>query len=245
MTDSTIRTEAAARVGFEPAALAPWWHTAVVLLLLLAMVGFAYLGSLHDAGRAPHRLIGYLVTMAAEWLIFGFIALGARWGGPSLAVLAGRFSPEWRSVRRDLLVAAAYLVVANIVLGWVEFGLGHVMKAGSSEALKRLLPHTMTENAVFLLLALTAGICEEMIFRGYLQRQFSGWTGNATAGIVLQGIAFGAAHAYQGKVQIIVIAVYGCMFGCLAWWRKSLRPGMTAHFLQDAFGGLVLAKFMK
>jgi hypothetical protein len=43
--------------------------------------------------------------------------------------------------------------------------------------------------------------------------------------------------------MMIVIAVYGCMFGSLAWWRKSLRPGMMAHFIQDAIGGLVLAKF--
>ena len=64
------------------------------------------------------------------------------------------------------------------------------------------------------------------------------------AGIVLQGVVFGLAHAYQGPIQIIVIVVFGCMFGLLAHWRKSLRPGMTAHFLQDAVGGLVLAHFM-
>jgi membrane protease YdiL (CAAX protease family) len=93
-------------------------------------------------------------------------------------------------------------------------------------------------------LALTAGICEETIFRGYLQRQFTAWTRNAAAGIVLQGVVFGAAHAYQGLNQVILIAVYGCLFGLLALWRKSLRPGMMAHFVQDAIGGLMLAKYL-
>jgi membrane protease YdiL (CAAX protease family) len=44
--------------------------------------------------------------------------------------------------------------------------------------------------------------------------------------------------------MVIVIAVYGCMFGMLTWWRKSLRPGMAAHFIQDAIGGLALARFI-
>ena len=100
------------------------------------------------------------------------------------------------------------------------------------------------ESALFLLLALTAGICEEMIFRGYLQRQFTAWTGSTAAGIVLQGIVFGAAHAYQGLSMVFIISVYGCMFGLLAWWRKSLRPGMMAHFIQDAVSGLVLARYV-
>jgi membrane protease YdiL (CAAX protease family) len=61
----------------------------------------------------------------------------------------------------------------------------------------------------------------------------------------LQAIAFGAAHTYQGTTGIIVIVFFGCMFGWLAWWRKSLRPGILAHFLQDGIGGLALARFMK
>jgi membrane protease YdiL (CAAX protease family) len=41
--------------------------------------------------------------------------------------------------------------------------------------------------------------------------------------------------------MIIIISVYGVLFGLLAAWRKSLRPGMIAHFLQDGVGGLLLA----
>jgi uncharacterized membrane protein len=42
--------------------------------------------------------------------------------------------------------------------------------------------------------------------------------------------------------QVVIIAVYGCMFGLMALWRQSLRPGMIAHFVQDAVGGLLLAR---
>jgi hypothetical protein len=38
---------------------------------------------------------------------------------------------------------------------------------------------------------------------------------------------------------MLVIMVHGCLLGVLAWWRKSLRPGMLAHGIQDSLGGVV------
>jgi uncharacterized protein len=244
MGDPAAET-ASSEAGPKSVALAPAWHTAIVLLLFAALAAAALRGGHRPAAQIHHRLLGYAISMAAEWLIFGFIAIGPLWYGPSLKALAGRFSPNLRSVALDLGIAVAYLVVANYLLAALGIVLGHFMKSGVTESLKNALPRTVLEDAVFLLVALTAGICEEMIFRGYLQHQITGWTRNAAVGIVLQGVLFGVAHAYQGTSQIIVIAFFGCMFGWLAWWRRSLRPGILAHFLQDAIGGLVLAKFIK
>jgi membrane protease YdiL (CAAX protease family) len=42
--------------------------------------------------------------------------------------------------------------------------------------------------------------------------------------------------------MMVVISLYGILFGLLAFWRKSLRPGMIAHFVQDGVGGLLLAR---
>ena len=39
---------------------------------------------------------------------------------------------------------------------------------------------------------------------------------------------------------MLLIGIYGLMFGLLAWWRNSLRPGMMAHAWHDAFSGVVL-----
>ena len=62
----------------------------------------------------------------------------------------------------------------------------------------------------------------------------------AEAMIIAQGVLFGAAHGYQGTKLMFTIGVYGALFGILAAWRKSLRPGMMAHFLQDFISGLLL-----
>jgi len=64
-------------------------------------------------------------------------------------------------------------------------------------------------------------------------------TKNIPAGIVLSAAAFGAAHAYQGFQHALQIGFLGLMGGILAYWCKSVRPGMIAHTLQDVLGGFI------
>ena len=86
----------------------------------------------------------------------------------------------------------------------------------------------------------TAGLCEEITFRGYLQRQFAVVTNSMLAGVLISAGVFGASHGYEGLARMVLIGIYGLMFGLLAWWRKSLRPGMIAHAWHDAFSGAAL-----
>jgi membrane protease YdiL (CAAX protease family) len=60
----------------------------------------------------------------------------------------------------------------------------------------------------------------------------------------MQGLVFGLAHGYQGRI-ILVIIFYGWLLGTFVTWRKSLLPAMIAHGVQDAAGGLVPFFFMK
>jgi len=222
----------------QPAAssVAPAWHTVGVLLLLVGMVCLE--------GHARLRLPVYLFIIAGEWLVFLFIWLGSRWGGASLRTLAGDFAPTWRSILRDLGLAIAFLILANVFLGLVSSLLSRFLQGPSKEAMRAFLPQGSLESAVFLLLTITAGICEETIFRGYLQRQFTRWTKSAALGIALQGILFGGYHAPLGLVSVITNAVCGALlYGTLAAWRRSLRPGMIAHTVGDAVGALVLARY--
>ena len=64
-------------------------------------------------------------------------------------------------------------------------------------------------------------------------------TKSVPAGIIFPAVAFGVAHSYQGLARASMIAVMGAMSGILAYWCRSVRPGMIAHALQDLLGGLV------
>ncbi len=97
---------------------------------------------------------------------------------------------------------------------------------------------------MWIALSITAGVCEEVIYRNYLQRQMMALTRSIPAGIVLSAVAFGAAHAYQGLQRASVIAASALLFGLLAQKRGTVRPGMIAHSLQDAIAPL-LVKLMR
>jgi hypothetical protein len=105
-----------------------------------------------------------------------------------------------------------------------------------------MLPKTWIELIAWVFLSITGGFCEEVIFRGYLQRQLSALTHSVVIGIVIQALVFGLAHGYQGWKLMSLITLYGACFGVLAHWRRSLRPGIIGHALQDIAGGF-LARF--
>ncbi len=221
--------------------IAPLWHTLVIVLILL---GFSALGARSHSAFGTRRhghVVGYLIAATFEWAMVGLVWLGLKLHGNRLSSLLGERWSRWSRVLRDLGLAFIFLVVSNIILGV----LAHWLKATPNQAIRGLFPQGMAETITFIFLALTAGICEEIICRGYLQQQFAALTKSASAGVLIQGIIFGAAHGYQGPRYMIMISVYGCLFGGMAHWRRSLLPGMVAHFLQDGLLGLLVGRAMK
>jgi membrane protease YdiL (CAAX protease family) len=103
----------------------------------------------------------------------------------------------------------------------------------SNQSIGYLLPRSSREFFLWICLSVIAGICEEAVFRGYLQRQFSALTRSVPLGIVLSSVAFEAVHAYQGLPRAIVIAASAILYGVMAEWRGTVRPGMIAHAFQD------------
>lgn len=229
-----------AQTGAPHVAAAPAWHTAVVIVVMLA-VSILGARTRNLPGVSGHgRIGGYVLVMIFEWGTAGFIWWALRRRGLKVSDLIGGSWARPRLVLLDIGLAVGFLLVSAVVLN----GLGYLLKAVPNQAMRNMFPQGLAQVAVYLLLVVTAGFCEELIFRGYLQRQFTALTQTAAGGIVLQGILFGASHGYQGWRFMSLITVFGIMFGLLALWRGTLRPGMIAHFLQDGVGGLLASRFL-
>jgi len=213
------------------------WHTFLLLGIIAGWSGLAYFSA--EAMRAapnPSRVPMYLRTTGMEWVLTGYVVWGVRRHGGTIHELIGGRWTRVRDFFRDVGIAAVFWLGAILVLKAVAVAVG---TTNGYAALKFLLPQGRTEMALWVVMSLTAGFCEELIFRGYLQRQFAAWTGSAAAGIVLSALAFGAGHVYQSGKSTVVLFVFGLLFGGLAQWRRSLRPGMMAHAWQDTLAGLV------
>lgn len=207
------------------------WH---MLLVLCVQAYLSYRGSSRATHMlaSPDRIRLYERTILFEWLVLGLVVIGVWLHGSSLDSV---FGERWRSVRhfaRDLGIGILFLFAAIVV--------GSVLSHGiEGSAARVILPLTRAEMLIWVALSVTAGICEEALYRGYLQKQFIAITRSVPAGILLSAVLFGMAHAYQGLGQALQIAVLGAMGGVLAYWCKSVRPGMIAHALQDVLGGLM------
>jgi len=222
-----------ARESFRP--IASPAHTLLILSLqgVVAYLGKMRVEQLREAVSVDHVRL-YERTILSEWLALGLVLIGVWLHHSSLTTV---FGERWRSVRQvltDTGVAIVFLICSIAVLS--IFG-AHGKAPDTSTQF--LLPHGGLESTLWTLMSLTAGICEEAIFRGYLQRQFVAFTRSAAIGISLSAVAFGAAHAYQGLRHAMQIAILGAMLGALAWYRKSVRPGMISHAMQDILAILV------
>ena len=227
--------------------IAPLWHTAMLVIVILI---FSTLGSnrQHLVTTSRTRVLQYLLTLVWEWMLFAFCIWGARKSGTSLRQIVGGRWREIEDVLIDVLTAAGFWVAAMVALAFAA-RLLNLTGGNQLEEVRRqigfLVPRSTLETALWILLSMTAGFCDEIIFRGYLQRQMAALTGNVWAGIAVSGLIFGCAHGYEGAGRMVLVGIYGMMFGLLAHFRRSLRPGMIAHAFHDGIMGVALRFFLK
>jgi uncharacterized protein len=218
-------------------------HTLVVLVVGVAWAyGGTVLAARFGSALHPHRVLAYLLGIGQEWLMFALILWGVLRARMPLSCVIGERWHSRRELLRDIGIAAAFWVAALPALYALRMLFGANRWGPEVWA---LLPRGALEIALWIAVSVTAGICEETAFRGYLQRQLMVMTGSRSAGMLLAAAAFGLAHLYQGWRMAIVVGLYGLMFGGLAYWRGTVRPGMVAHAWQDALVGVLAAIFLR
>jgi uncharacterized protein len=101
-----------------------------------------------------------------------------------------------------------------------------------------LLPRTAGERLGFVLVSLTAGICEEVLYRGFVTWYCAAWTGLIVA-VPLSAVLFGIAHVYQGVRQVPRTALMGLGLAGVVIAGGSLWPAVVLHAVIDIVGGEV------
>jgi membrane protease YdiL (CAAX protease family) len=213
--------------------IAPLWHSLGLLIILLAFVLGTFRWQSHSlaAGEQHHgNVLHYLIVIVSEWAMALYIWLGGLIPGATRLrdIIGGRWT-NIKQVLRDIAIAAAFWIVF-VVVG--ELG-GLVLRPSHAGSLEFVNPLGATEVTLWVIMSMTAGFCEELVFRGYLQKQFLALTGSATIAVLAQAVLFGIVHWYQGVKLVILISVLGLLYGILAQWRKSLRPGIISHAWSD------------
>jgi len=189
------------------------------------------------SGEARVRF--YRLSLAFEWTWALVVLLIVVLGGPSLAELGLRWeAPPARVI--GFVVAAVLGSLMPLAIFWVRSRKPGGPAVGESmrrmlEPVGALLPDTPKERRLFGVLVVTAGVCEELLFRGfllfYLQEVFPGlplW-----AAVVGSSAVFGIAHLYQGLGGVLGTAGFGAAMAVLYVASGSLIVPILLHALLD------------
>jgi hypothetical protein len=181
------------------------------------------MGSSHP--RAGHLLL-YSLAIAFEWAVF---AVSLWNSNAAFGRYVARVFEDPRSLWLDILVAL--LLCAIVFL--LESLMVRVLGRTGWVSLEGMRPNNGLEIAAWIVAAISAGISEETVFRGYLQQQFTAWTGHVGVGILGQAAIFGLVHEYEGWKNMVLIFALGGILGVSARLRKGLRANMMAHAGMD------------
>jgi uncharacterized protein len=229
----------------EPRGARSVWHYVYTLAVVAAMVFMSFAGA-HQQGQFAQKrghVLFYVLTIGTEVVLLGIAYLGMRLSRMKLRdVIGGRWN-SFEAFRVDVGIAFLFWIVSYLVLIGLALAMHQINPGAVDEGKKTiqlLAPHGALELLLWISMSVVAGFVEEIVFRGYFQLQFASLLRNVWAGMFVSAAIFGLSHAYEGRQRMLLIFVYGAMFGTLAILRRSLRPGMMAHAWHDSFEGIIL-----
>jgi len=178
------------------------------------------------------RLHHYRRGIRGEWIGVGLVAVIGLLAGRSAASIGLQWPDEWGLTVVLLLEVGLLLAVSTVFMRRPQF----------RDALRRqaqgfvaLLPRTHAERWTFAALAVTAGICEEILFRGF-GFAYVRWLwpdASNTWVIVITSLGFGLAHLYQGVRGVALTGLAGIALASFTTSTGSLVAAIVAHAMID------------
>ena len=225
----------------------PWdiWLIFFVLGVILPWRGRARIKKLL---ALPHvttaeRLALYASTIAFQWVAVA-VAGWRAWAH-------GFTSRELGLVINDpVKIGAIGVLGAASIAGLQWLNLRRMGRSSSPlrtplQALaERILPQSRLELIPFFALAVTAGVCEEFLYRGFAMAVFLRWGLPPWIAVVASSLLFGLAHLYQGRGGFVSTTILGLLFGATRAAVVSLVPVMLWHIGVDLAAGIAGPKYL-
>lgn len=223
-------------------------HHALFLFLLVVAPAWDY----YDTRRvkrnptSPEKIRYYKTLCAWLWAasIVAIVAVGWR---PLSTIHPAPQDMGWllQHIWVRYIVAVVLFAIAGVVV-WTYLAVlikrlrNEPRKYAGADLMQKvsyayLIPATRAERRWWVLIGLTAGICEEILFRGFLLHYLHAfpWQLDLTLALVASAIIFGLQHLYQGANGVVATALMGALFAVLFVLSRSLLLPMLLHAALD------------
>jgi membrane protease YdiL (CAAX protease family) len=224
------------------------WDVVLILLVLGVVVpwrGFVRMRQLLAKPQvgSSERIVIYLGTIAFQWVA----ALVAAWRASAHGWTKFELGLVLRGDRNALvagIVGAAVVALLQSVNLRRMSRLPTESRARLGALAERILPQTPRERPLFVLLALTAGGCEEFLYRGFAMTAFSRAGLPVWSSILISSVLFGLGHLYQGGRGAAGTAILGIALGMARTAFGSILPVACWHAAADVVAGMAGAKYL-
>jgi len=225
----------------------PWdiWLIFLVLGLVLPWRGRARMKKLLALPQVStmERLTLYASTIAFQWFAVAVVAWRASAHGFTASQLGLTIHDRTR-----ILVASIAGTATIAALQWLNLrrvGRIPVGARGPIQAIaERILPQSTVELLPYLALAITAGLCEEFLYRGFAMAVLEQVGLQTWAVVLLSSALFGLAHSYQGRGGIVMTMLIGIILALGRITFDSLIPAIFWHSAVDVVAGTVGPRYL-
>lgn len=193
---------------------------------------------------SEHKLRYYKTICTSLWIAsaLAVVALGFRplfTTSPLRGDISWLLPHPWVRYLVEALIAILAIITVVLPIGIIIWKkLTRRQRKYSSAALKSFgyfFPATWTERRWWVFVSISAGVCEEILFRGFILHYLHvfPWTVNLTVALLISSVIFGFNHLYQGAGGVAGTAMVGFLFGLLFLLTGSLLLPMIIHGVMD------------
>jgi uncharacterized protein len=201
-----------------------------------------HLLSLPSVG-SKEKITLYATTIAFQWLL----AIVVAWR----ALARGLTARDLGLSQTNLLEILLPGLLGAVVLGglhWLNLRRVGKLEGPAPELMRsiaaRVLPRDFIEFLPYIALAVTAGVCEEFLYRGFAMAALER-AGLPTWFVVLiTAVLFGLAHAYQGRSGVAGTSLLGLVFGAFRVLTESIVPVTMWHATVDIVAGIAGRRYL-
>jgi membrane protease YdiL (CAAX protease family) len=214
-----------------------------IISLLLFLFLLSFIGStpfLHLFGLEKTNATIFFISRLSYWLCLFLVWL-------YVAKVERQKLLLWQE-RNYKFTTAALSCIVIVLLLFVSMVLSHLITTlahtnNKSEKLNEMIGFFIASKPLLVFTALTAGVVEELIFRGYLLPRLELLFKNSWVAIIVSSLLFGLLHYKYGTLANVVGPFFiGLVFACYYWKYRNIKILIFCHFVWDLFAIMTLIK---
>jgi uncharacterized protein len=226
-------------IGFAQAVFA------IALIAVFPLIDLPALQRLKQFSSGAARLALYRRSILSTWI---FTIVAVTLASPNTLLIVPRQPGDLAWLDDHPIVYAIVAAIVASLFAWIlwpslQCALSHRIRqkyfqAYRSSIIRFLLPVSREERFWWILLSVTAGIGEELLYRGFMLQYLRGHLVGSpaldlTLAWLLSSFAFGIGHVYQGVRGVTETTIAGLTFGLLAILTGNLALPIVLHSLID------------